>query len=180
MTVCWCGATYIRGGCPLHGVMRDPRTYGGGTTINEGDTVINQVSLSYLESVLPAAVTLTTSNTFYPTVLTSAPSLALTRGTWLVSFHVTLSRTATTLATYFARIWDGTTVYASGQASQPSQNPHYVQLHLTSVIPVATTMTVQGQGASSAGSATSLMRYSLSLAATTQANVTKLTAVRIG
>jgi hypothetical protein len=180
MTVCWCGQTYIRGVCPLHGVMRDPRSYGGGSTvINEGDT-IQQAPLGYLESVLPAAVTLTTSNTFYPTVLTSAPSLVLTRGTWLVAFHVTLSRTATTLATYFARIWDGTTVYASGQASHPSQNPHYVQMHLTTVIPVATSLTVQGQGASNAGSATSLMRYSLSLAATTQANVTKLTAVRIG
>ena len=177
MTSCWCGLSYVRGGCPLHGVMRDPRTFGGGdTTINE-TTINQQAPLTSLESALTASVTLTSNNVWYPT-FPATPSVALTKGTWLVNFHATFARTATTLATYSARIWDGTTIYASGSQSQPSQNPHYAQIALTTLITVLSTATVQGQGATSAGSATSMMRYNI--ASATAVGVTKLTAVRIG
>src|SRR5512137_1180677 len=96
---CWCGREYIRGVCPVHGQMRDPRqqeSSGGGTTfITEN---VAELPLTYSSNALAANVTLTTSSTFY-----DGPLLALATGLYLVNFHVTFARTTTTAATYFAR-----------------------------------------------------------------------------
>jgi hypothetical protein len=106
------------------------------------------------------------------------PSLSLVAGTWLVVAHVTLNRNATTLANYVARLTNGTTHYASGQGTQPSQNPHAVSIPLTARIVLGATTTVKIQAATSAGSTTTLIKAATGVNGSGN-NATQLTAVKL-
>ena len=152
----------MRGVCPLHGVMVDP-----------GSDAIEVPSLRYASNALAANVTLSSTSTFY-----NGPSVALSPGLWLASFHVTFARTTTTAVTYFARISGPTTVYASGQQYSPSVANHYVQMSLTAVVRLTEASTLYGQGATSSGSSGSTMRAALSVG--TNPGATQITAVKIG
>ena len=62
-------------------------------------------------AALGSDVTMTTAGTYY-----DGPSLALTAGTWLILGQVTLQTTSTAAAVQFVgKLWDGTTVAASGE-----------------------------------------------------------------
>lgn len=172
-TVCWCGLSYIRGVCPLHGVMRDPRTYGGVTNVSI-DESISDLPLTYLTNAIGANVTLPTSSTFF-----DGPTVTLSPGLWLCTFSVVFARTTTTAVTYFARLTDKSTHYASGQQYHASVANHYVQMSMTAVVSTQATRQIWGQGATSAGSSGSTMRYQLS-GTGFGGNTTMLTAVKIG
>ena len=167
---CWCGRSYQRGVCPVHGLMRDPK---GSEVTEYNTTVINQAgALTAVSDALTANVVLTSG-----TWSTTGPKLTLAKGTWLVTFHVTFQRAATTLNRYYARIWDGTTSYASGAATHPSQNPHFVQISLTALVALTDSRTISGEGwAQTGGSTTTMLR----LIATGAEYATQITAVKLG
>jgi hypothetical protein len=161
--VCWCGQPYVRGVCPIHGVMSAP---GAETEVK---------SLRYASNALLANVQLPASApTFY-----DGPTVTLSPGTWMVSFHVTFSRSTTTAVSYLARITDKTSVFAAGQQYHPSVANHFVQMSMTTIASVQTATQIWGQGATTAGSSGSYMRYALSTT-TWGAGSTQLTAVRLG
>jgi hypothetical protein len=139
-----------------------------------GSDAIDAPSLRSASNALAANVTLSVTNTFY-----DGPSAALSPGLWLASFHVTFARTTTTAVTYYARVTDKTTVYASGQQYQASVANHFAQMSMTAIIRLTTGTTIYGQGATSAGSSDSAMRYQMS-GAGFGGNATMLTAVKIG
>ena len=70
------------------------------------------VSLSSSVHSLSANVTMTSANTFY-----DGPQLTLGVGTWLLIGSVCLSTPAGSAATGSAKLWNGTTVAASGGGS---------------------------------------------------------------
>lgn len=130
-------------------------------------------SLTSASAALGADVQLTTSNTWY-----DGPSVSLAAGTWLVSSHTTLVRTATTAITYFNRISTGTVHYASTQAYQASVANHSDSVSLSAVITLVETTTIKIQTTTNAGASTALMK-----AATTANgsgnNATQIVAVKI-
>jgi hypothetical protein len=138
-----------------------------------GSDVIEAPSLRYASNAIAANVTLSATNTFY-----IGPSVALSPGLWLASFHVTFSRTTTTAVNYFAKLTDLTTVYASGQQYQASVANHFAQMSMTAIIRLTSGTTIYGQGATSAGSSGSTMRAALSTG--TNPSATQITAVKIG
>lgn len=129
--------------------------------------------LTFLNGTLTAGdVTMTNANTFY-----TGTSIILTPGTWLVIGFITLGRAATTLQRYTARISTGTVHYASSQMTQPSQNPHYVNICMSAIITVSENTTVHIQAA--ATSTSCLIKRACADNASGN-NATQLNAVKIG
>ena len=75
--------------------------FADGTTMNTGITTAT--------NALSGDVTMTSANTYY-----DGPSVSLTAGTWLVVGTVTINQ-GTSAAFLLARLWDGTTTYASAE-----------------------------------------------------------------
>jgi hypothetical protein len=130
-------------------------------------------SITSTSAALANDVQLAVSNTWY-----DGPSVSLAAGTWLVNAHVTVVRTATTAITYFSRISDGTTHYASTQAYQGSVANHSDSMSLSAIVTLAGTTTIKIQTTSNAGATTALMK-----AATTANgsgnNATQITAIKV-
>lgn len=122
---------------------------------------------------LAADVQLPTSNTFV-----DGPSLSLAAGTWLVTAQATFQRNATTAVHWLARVTNGTAHYASSQAYKPSVSGHTASLALSAIVTLAATTTVKIQGATSAGSSTSLMKAATPAAGSGN-NATQINAVKI-
>lgn len=85
---------------------------------------------------ITSPVTMTTANTFY-----DGPSLSLSAGTWLVTGHATMTRSATTITAWTCKLWDGTTVTTDAEATNPSQNPHTKTIHLSGLVAPGSTTT---------------------------------------
>lgn len=106
-------------------------------------------SLTYQNGTLTSGdITMTTANQFY-----TGTTVSLTAGTWLIVAHITLGRANTTLIRYTARLRNTTDSVnlATSQMTQPSQNPHYVNITLTAIVVLAGTKTVALQAAATTG-----------------------------
>lgn len=94
---------------------------GAGTVqINGVDAGIKNTTAS---ADLGADVTLVTAGTWY-----DGPSVSLTAGTWLVIAGVDLAPNGAVSVAATARLWDGTTTYASGDWSTPGSIAGHVTL----------------------------------------------------
>lgn len=129
--------------------------------------------LTSASATLAADVTLTSSGTWY-----DGPSLLLAAGTWLVTAHITLAKTATTAITYFSRISTGATHYASSQQYQASVANHSTHLALTALVTIADSTTVKIQSTSNAGAASVAMKAATTINNSGN-NATTITAVRV-
>lgn len=104
--------------------------------------------LTFVNGTLTAGdVTMTNANTFY-----TGAQIVLGAGTWLVFGHITIGRVSTTLQRYTGRISTGSVHYASSQMTQPSQNPHYVNIAMSCIIILAGETTILIQAAATSTS----------------------------
>jgi hypothetical protein len=117
-------------------------------------------------------VTMPVTGTWY-----NGPAVTLPAGTWLVSASVTFIRTATTSTTWTARIFDGSTVHASGSSYTASVTNVATQIGMTAVVTLSSSTTVTVQGTTSAGANACLMRATTLTGSAPDA--TQVTAVRI-
>jgi hypothetical protein len=99
--------------------------------------------------VLAADVSISAAATYV-----TALSANLASGTYLVGATITMRRSATTLWTGRARIWNGTTTYASGEATTASNNPSAVAISLQGLVVLTAATTLQLQGYASVVSST--------------------------
>ncbi|HEY9166168.1 MAG TPA: hypothetical protein VIS48_08420 [Candidatus Kryptonia bacterium] len=93
---------------------------------------------------LGADVTMVTAGTWY-----TGASITPGAGTWLITGSITMGKANGTADVEYARIWDGTTVYASGQAHNPGVNPHATTITMTCTVTTGAGTTVSVQGTSS-------------------------------
>ena len=82
------------------------------------------------------------ANTFY-----DGTTVSLAAGSWFVTGFITLGKAATSITRYTARISDGTVHYASSQMTQPSQNPHYINICMSCLIVLASPTVIKIQAA---------------------------------
>jgi hypothetical protein len=130
-------------------------------------------SITYAEAALAANVQLTTTGTFY-----DGPSVSLAAGTWIVFGYITVTRNATTAATYTGRIDSGGSTVASTQLSVVSLNPHSGNLALQAVVVLGSTTTVKLTATSSAGTTSTNMRAATNTYGGGD-NATRIIAVRL-
>lgn len=130
-------------------------------------------SFTSQSAALSSDVQLPTSNTYV-----NGPSLTLAAGTWLVMGTAQFQRNATTAVHWLARLSDGTTHYTSAQTYSPSVSGHTASLAVQSVITLAAQAVIRLQGATSAGSTTSLMKAATPAAGSGN-NATNILAVKI-
>jgi hypothetical protein len=88
-------------------------------------------------SQLGADVSMPTANTFY-----DGPSASLVAGIWLVMASVHVVNGATGGGQITAKIWDGTTVWASGLQSASGTN-FPVQVDVVAIVTLVATTTVK-------------------------------------
>lgn len=131
-------------------------------------------TLTHVEGLLGADVQMPSSNTWY-----DGPTVSLAAGTWLVNCHMTQIRNATTAENIYARISDGTTHHASQQAYHPSASGSGCNVAMTTVLTVASTTTIKGQMATSAGSTNSLIKAAMAANGAGN-NASIITAIKIG
>lgn len=140
---------------------------------DKGDTGAAGASLSSATASLAADVQVTGNNAFV-----DGPSVTLDAGTWLVTATATFQRNATTAVHWVARLSTGTTHYGSSQHYQASVSGHTVSISLSAIIVLAAQTTIKLQGASSAGSTTSLMKAATPNGASGN-NASRINAVKI-
>lgn len=119
---------------------------------------------------LGADVAMNVVNTFF-----DGPSVSLTAGTWLI-----VARLGVSIATQSAitgKLWDGTTVYASGQTI-PRTGGDQVDMPLSSIQTLGSTTTVKISAASSADTGAAIKAATINNASGN--NATQIHAVRIG
>lgn len=101
-----------------------------------------RIALTNSVGTLGGDIAMTNQNTRYGTA-----SVTVGAGTWLLLAYVTVGRSATTLARYTGRIYNGSAAVASGQMTQPSQNPHWVTIPMFAVETVVSSTTYTAQAA---------------------------------
>jgi hypothetical protein len=97
-------------------------------------------SITYHFSALGAAVTMTTTPTFY-----SGPSVTCAAGTWALLSAVTVLGVAGAGSGVVGRIFDGSAAQASGQALVAASQIETIVLGTVQVIGGSTTFTAQAQ-----------------------------------
>lgn len=130
-------------------------------------------SITNTEASLAADVQLPVSGTWY-----DGPGVSLAAGTWLVTAHVTLWRTATTATTWFSRITDGTNHHASSQAYTASVAGTGVNIAMTATLTLTGTTTIKIQSTTSAG-ATACRMKAATTANGSGNNATQITAIKL-
>lgn len=79
-----------------------------------------------------AQVTMTNANQYY-----DGPAVTLSAGTWLLVGQIELRNVAAGIQDYTAKLWDGTTIKASGGTTLPSGAGFAGQIHLSAVVVIA-------------------------------------------
>lgn len=131
--------------------------------------------LSSCESYRSADLALT-ANTYADNV-----SCSLTAGTWLVIAENTVKSPNNSVQKVTVKLWDGTTVYSSGEEAAPSQGTGasgYVSITLSKIVTLASTTTVKTSVASTVASTLDATPDDNGTGATNTAN--SIRAVRIG
>jgi hypothetical protein len=133
------------------------------------------VPLSNSQAALSADVSIVNANEFY-----DGPSLSVGPGTWLITSHLTVGRTSTTLIHYTAKLWDGgSNVWASSEQTHPSMNPHFINVALTALVTLAATSTIKASVAATTGG--NLIKATVPDSGTgTGTTASQLCAVRVG
>lgn len=128
---------------------------------------------SYEEDFLTSNVTMSLADTYY-----DGPSKSLVAGTWLVTVSLCLQASGSDAspAGMTVKLWDGTTVYATGQVTDGGAS-HTVQVSVISTIVLTTTTTIKASAAHEAYT-NALIRAATPNNAGGN-NASKLTAVRI-
>lgn len=137
------------------------------------DTTGTADTLGSYTNALGSDVQMSTSNSWY-----DATSITLPIGKFLINAQLTAMRTATGALTYFARLTDKTTHYASSQAYMPSVNGNCVNIFLTTVVTLASATTIYLQGAASSGAPNVLIKAALSSNGSGN-NATQMTAIKL-
>jgi hypothetical protein len=104
--------------------------------------------------------------------------VSLAAGTWIVFGYITVTRGATTAATYTGRIVSDATTVASTQLSVVSLNPHSGNLALQAVVVLGSTTTVKLTATSSAGTTSTNMKAATNTYGGGN-NATRIVAVRL-
>lgn len=119
-------------------------------------------------------VSMPNANTFY-----TGATLSLAAGTWILFGQISISRATTTATTYTARIRNatGNVVLVSSIMTMPSLNPHYVTMHMTHIVTLGATSTINVDAA--ANQTTNTIRAAAQVNGQGN-NATYLKAVRIG
>lgn len=124
-------------------------------------------SLTCSENFLVADVAMTNANQYY-----DGPSLSLAAGTWLLMGQVL----CTASGTVTAKLWDGTTVYASGEQSSPGAGASIVfPFSKKVVLGSTTTVKISCRNNLTGGN----IRYRSPVVDTSATNATGLTALQI-
>lgn len=159
---------------PTGGTSGQVLTKNSSTAYDFSWTTPSAGAITNVEGLLGADVQMPTANTWY-----DGPTVSLAAGTWLVNCHLTQWRTTTTAATVYARISDGTNHHASTQGYHPSVAGNGVSLKMTAILTVASTTTIKGQMATSAGATTTLIKAALTANGAGN-NASIITAIKIG
>lgn len=102
---------------------------------------------TYLEDALSSDLTMSSSSNWY-----NGPSVTLTAGTWLVTCNLSFHKVGIGQTSWYGRISTGSTHYSGGIIKSDSGSPQRTALSMTSIITVASSTTIYGQGRSSASS----------------------------
>lgn len=120
-------------------------------------------------SEITSDVAMTNANQFY-----DGPSITLSAGTWLVIAGATLNHTTNT-GFFTAKLWDGTTVSASGEITQPTTN-HVYPIVVSGIVAPSVSTTYKISVACNAAGAT----MKASTVHNSTAKATWIRAVKIG
>lgn len=151
------------------------KTINGSSILGSGNLNISAgtPTISYYQTYLAADVQMLVSSQWY-----NGPSVVLPPGVYLVNATLTQVRTATSAEHVAARLTNLTNTYATTQMYHASTAGTGVSLKLTAIVTLATTTTVYLQGATTAGSANSLMRATNTQVAT-NATSTVINAIQL-
>lgn len=139
---------------------------------NQGKWVNSPSSLTSANASLSAAVNLTVTGTWY-----DGPSVSLTAGTWLVVAHASFSRTTAVATTWEARIYDGSTAYASSNRFTPATANTASGLSLQAIVTLTGSATMTLQATTNAGATACLMRDTTFVNGIS--NATRISAVKL-
>lgn len=149
------------------------KTVNGSSLLGSGNLAVSAVvSLTSANGKASGNVTMSATNTWY-----TGASVSLTAGTWLIVATITLNRNTTTAQQYQARIYDGTTAYASTQEYQASVANAPISLAMNTVIILSGSATVSVQGASSTSTNNTIL--AATLANGQGNNATQISAIKI-
>lgn len=150
------GVWYYRAGAagaetsfgPTSGTAPGASTLGGSASAGTDGTYsrdghAHAITATTSEAFLGADVALTVANTWY-----DGPSLSLGAGTWLVEANVAISGFGTNNNGQ-ARLWDGTTDYATGGTGAEVGYPHSIPL--AAIITLGSTTTIKVSCATDTG-----------------------------
>ncbi len=130
-----------------------------------GSTATNTNSQAFLGS----NVNLSSTTTYF-----DGPSLSLAAGTWLITAAVTCSSSGGATS-FVAKLWDGTTVYASGEADSRA-GTRGATVHIHAIVVLASTTTVKVSATSD--DTASIMRTNTSIQGSGN-NATYINAVKL-
>jgi hypothetical protein len=130
-------------------------------------------SIANANGTLTVDVALPVTGTWY-----DGPSVSLAAGTWFVTAHVTLMRTATTALQYFARITDGTSHVASANQYAVSATNNAINISMSAIVTVAMTATFKIQATTTVGAASNLMKAEIQVNGSGN-NATQINAIKL-
>jgi hypothetical protein len=106
------------------------------------------VAATQTSAQLGADVTMTSANTFY-----DGPTITVSPGTWLLVGEITGYTTVNSITQWTAKLWDGTNVVSSVQATQENDSS-VINLPLSALVTITTTTTYKISAANSSAGAT--------------------------
>jgi hypothetical protein len=128
--------------------------------------------MRYLSTTMGGTVTLGAANTF-----STATSLQLTAGTWMINGQLLIGRNTATTTIFYARLHDGTNELSHGQEITAANTSSYTTINLITIKQYGNTSTVNLDGACSIVS--SFMR-ARTFANGATSTATQITAFQIG
>lgn len=108
------------------------------------------INLTSSEANVSADVTMANANQFY-----DGPSLSLAAGTWLIIGTITVASANNSILRATAKLWDGTTVESSTEATSPAMGTNLrglVSLTLSGIVTLGATTTMKISAAATVAS----------------------------
>lgn len=104
------------------------------------------VDLTFLQNAIAANVPFTVGGTFV-----DGPAVTLTPGTWFLSGTVTMYSATVATHQFVAKLWDGTTVYASSQLTGTDSQISSISLQAVVVVTVSTALKISAANSNANG-----------------------------